>query len=247
MDAAERIAEHLHALNDTIAAIAKAAGRRADEIKLIAVSKTQDWPAVAAAIQAGQRRFGESTVQDALGKLAHCTDPAIEWHFVGHLQSNKAKAVLQHFAWLHSLDSVALAQRIARLAGQSAHRPPLQVLIEVNVTDDPRKHGISPARLLPFLEDLLETDMTGLQLRGLMTIGPQGGNEPALRHAFAQLRALREQCQMQFGLPGFSELSMGMSDDFAAAIKEGATFLRLGSAIFGERPLRDRAYSRADT
>lgn len=225
------IAQNLQRVQEAIARAAFQAGRNPHDIKLIAVSKGQAWPQIAAAAAAGQYRFGENVIQEALQKIPQCQDPAVEWHFIGHLQSNKAKHVSTHFAWLHSLDNIDLAHRLARTGGGKT----LNVLVQVNVSEDPHKHGVTEAQLLPLLENLLQTGLDNLQLRGLMTIGPQGAAEPALRTAFARLRKLLTLCRERFNLSDFNELSMGMSDDFTAAILEGATLVRIGSAIFGER------------
>ncbi len=226
------IALNLARVRQDIADAASRAGRDSTDITLIAVSKTQPPAAIAAALAAGQQAFGENTVQDALTKAP--LFPQAQWHFIGHLQSNKAKHIPGQFAWLHTLDSLALAQRLSRLMPPDS--TPLNVLIEVNVTQDPRKHGVLPDALLPLIETLLEAALRGLALRGLMTIGPYPASDVQVRAAFARLRALRDAACAQFALPDFTELSMGMSTDYVQAIHEGATMLRIGSAIFGSRP-----------
>lgn len=227
------IAVNLERVRERIAAAAVRAGRRAAEVKLIAVSKTHPLEAIAAAVRAGHAVFGESTAQEALAKIPALHARALEWHFVGHLQSNKARHVPGHFQWLHSLDSVKLAERLARLAQeQHAH---LNVLIEVNVSGEPSKHGVAPAELPALLEALLRAELAGLSLHGLMTVGPHPATAPAQHQAFASLRALRDDCARRYALPAFTELSMGMSADFEAAIAEGSTMVRIGTAIFGER------------
>lgn len=220
-------------MRERIAAAAEHAGRRADDIKLIAVSKNHSVEAIAAAIVAGQRLFGESTAQEALKKIPLVQQPDVEWHFIGHLQSNKAKFIPGHFQWLHSLDSVKLAERLTRIAPESVS---LNVLIELNITHDPAKHGVAPGDLFPLLDRLLQDDdLAPLDLRGLTTIAPHGASSPEIRAVFAMLRRLREECAIRYALPRFTELSMGMSDDFEDAIKEGATYIRVGTAIFGQR------------
>ena len=214
-----------------IAAAARATGRKPEEIRLIAVSKTHPPEAIAAAIAAGQVDFGENTVQEALTKI-----PLYEsatWHMIGHLQSNKAKFIPGNFAWVHSLDNLKLAQRLSRLAQEKGVA--LDALFEVNVTRDPAKHGLPPEELAPLLDTLLKEGHPGLRLRGLMTLGPYPATETNSRACFAQLRELREDCRKRFELKDFTELSMGMSGDYAAAIKEGSTMVRIGTAIFGER------------
>lgn len=226
------IALNLARVRRDIADAASHAGRNPADITLIAVSKTQPATAVGAALAAGQQAFGENTIQDALTKVP--LFPHAQWHFIGHLQSNKAKHIPGQFAWLHTLDSLPLAQRLARLTPPGV--APLNVLIEVNVTQDPRKHGVSPDALFPLLEALVAADLPNLALRGLMTIGPHPASEAQVRAAFARLRELRDAAAGRFALPAFTELSMGMSTDYLHAIQEGATMLRIGSAIFGSRP-----------
>lgn len=227
------IAANLAHVRQAIVDAAVASGRRADEVRLIAVSKTHPAEAIAAAIAAGQRVFGENTAQEALPKIARFPDEPLEWHFIGHLQSNKAKLVPGHFGWLHSLDSLKLAERLARFARE--RDAIVNALIEVNITRDPAKHGVAPEALAPLLDQLLRADLTGLRLRGLMTIGPYPAGMPEQRAAFAAVRELRDVCRNRFALAEFTELSMGMSGDYPSAIAEGATLVRVGSAIFGER------------
>ena len=214
-----------------IAAAARAAGRKPEEIRLIAVSKTHPPEAIATAIAAGQMDFGENTVQEALTKIPLYASAT--WHMIGHLQSNKAKFVPGNFAWVHSVDSLRLAQRLSRLAQEKGIV--LDTLFEVNVTRDPAKHGLPPEELAPLLDTLLKEGHPGLRLRGLMTLGPYPATETNSRACFAQLRELREDCRKRFELKDFTELSMGMSGDYAAAIQEGSTMVRIGTAIFGER------------
>jgi PLP dependent protein len=227
------ISENLQRLRTAIARAAERAGRRAGEVQLIAVSKTQPLEAVAAAIAAGQRLFGENAVQEALLKIQAFPELGLEWHFIGHLQSNKAKSVPGSFSWLHSLDSLKLASRLSRLAQDK--QATVKALIEVNMTRDPGKHGIAPEQLAPLLDQLLAEDLHGIRLRGLMTLGPHPATSDELRATFAGLRQLRDDCAQRFALPDFTELSMGMSGDFVEAILEGSTFVRLGTAVFGHR------------
>jgi pyridoxal phosphate enzyme (YggS family) len=231
------ISENLQRLRATIARTAERAGRRAGDVQLVAVSKTQPLEAVAAAVAAGQRVFGENAVQEALAKIRAFPAPGLEWHFVGHLQSNKAKFIPGNFAWLHSLDSLKLASRLSRLAQD--RQTGINALIEVNVTRDPGKHGIAPEQLVPLLDQLLRENLGGIHLRGLMALGPHPATSDELRVSFAALRHLRDDCAQRFALPGFTELSMGMSGDFVEAIQEGATFVRLGTAVFGHRIYAD--------
>jgi len=227
------IAANLEHLRATLAGAAHRAGRRPEDVKLIAVSKTQPAEAVAAAIAAGQRVFGENTVQDALTKIPQFAGQGLEWHFIGHLQSNKARFIPGNFAWVHSLASLKLAQRLAALAQEQ--NTIIHTLIEVNITHDPAKHGIAPEETAPLLEQLLKANLGGIQLRGLMAIGPHPATESGQRASFAALRKLRDDCAQRFAVPGFTELSMGMSGDFIEAILEGSTMVRVGTALFGER------------
>ena len=227
------IAANLQQIHADIAEAANRAGRRPEAVQLIAVSKNQPVQAVAAAVAAGQRAFGENTAQDAMTKLPGFANQGLEWHFIGHLQSNKAKLVPGNFRWVHSLDSLGLAQRLARFARE--RNATMNALIEVNVSRDPARHGVLAENLMPLLDQLLKENLTGLDLRGLMTIGPHPANETQRRAAFATLRQLRDSCRDRQALPRFTELSMGMSGDFKEAIAEGSTLLRIGTAIFGQR------------
>lgn len=227
------IANNLARVRETIDVATVKAGRALHEVRLVAVSKNHSIRAIAAAVAAGQRLFGENTTQEALPKIAALANREIEWHFIGHLQSNKAKLVPGQFRCLHSLDSLRLAQRLARFAAE--REATLDVLIEVNVTRDPAKHGVAPEAVAPLLESLLRESLPALRLRGLMTIGPYPADELTLRKSFAVVRRLREDCAARLALVNFNELSMGMSSDYAEAIAEGSTLLRIGTAIFGER------------
>lgn len=227
------IASNLHRLRDALASAARESGRQPEDIRLIAVSKTHSVSAIASAVAAGQRLFGESTTQEALTKIPHFADQGLEWHFIGHLQSNKAKFLPGNFSWLHSLDSVKLAQRIGRFAEERGTT--INTLVEVNVTGDPNKHGILPTDVCALLDTLQRDRPAGILLRGLMTIGPYPASESDIRHVYASLRELRETCAQRSGLTDFTELSMGMSSDYLLAIKEGATMVRVGTSIFGER------------
>jgi pyridoxal phosphate enzyme (YggS family) len=235
-DRAEIVARNLQRLRQTIADTAHAAGRNPEDVRLIAVSKTQPLAAIEAALAAGQQDFGENTVQEALEKIPHFEHRPVTWHFIGHLQSNKARFIPGNFSWLHSLDSAKLAGRLARLADERG--VVIDTLIEVNITRDPRKHGVAPDALFPLLDQLAKESLPGVALRGLMAMGPQAAAEKEIRAAFASVRRLRDDAAQRLALPRFTELSMGMSGDYAAAIKEGSTMVRIGTAIFGERNYR---------
>lgn len=227
------VAAQLRAVRDRIVAAAVSAGRAPSEVRLIAVSKTHPVDRIEAAISAGQRAFGENTVQEALTKIPALGGRDLEWHFIGRLQSNKAKFLPGNFHWWHSLDSTALARRVSRFAAERQAR--VETLVEVNVSGDPRKHGVAPDALPALLDGLLREPLPGLRLRGLMALAPYPAGETDARAAFARLRGLRDAAQQRFGLTDFTELSMGMSGDYVEAIREGATMVRVGTAIFGER------------
>ncbi|MFZ3300785.1 MAG: YggS family pyridoxal phosphate-dependent enzyme [Ralstonia pickettii] len=224
-----RIALNLQAAHAAIVEAAQRAGRNPNEIKLLAVSKTFPAHAIRDAFAVGQRDFGESYVQEALPKLAELHDLPIVWHYIGPLQSNKTRAVATHFAWVHSLDRVSIAQRLS--AQRPDNLPPLQVCLQVNVSNESSKSGAAMAEVLALATAVLA--LPNLQLRGLMAI-PAPTDDPAeQRAAFAQVAQL----QHQLNQAGFAldTLSMGMSHDFPAAIAEGATIVRIGTAIFGAR------------
>jgi pyridoxal phosphate enzyme (YggS family) len=225
-------AEQLAAVRERIAAAARKAGRMPDAVRLIAVSKTRPVQDIAALAELGQRDFGENQMQEALEKIERLQGRGLEWHFIGHLQSNKTRFVPGHFSWLHSLDSERLAERIS--AALPAAAPALRLLVQVNVFRDPAKHGVASEDLFALLDAILTRDLPGIRLCGLMTIGRLAMAEADARRGFACARQLLEQCRERFG-EGFSELSMGMSGDYELAIEEGATMVRVGSALFGSR------------
>jgi pyridoxal phosphate enzyme (YggS family) len=217
------IAANLQAVRARIAAACIGAGRAADSVQLLAVSKT--WPAasVREAVAAGQRAFGENYVQEAVTKAAELGDAGLEWHFIGPLQGNKTRLVAENFAWVHSVERLKIAERLA------AQRPPklpaLQVCLQVNIS------GCSPHEL-PDLARAVAV-LPGLRLRGLMAIPEPGDDVRLQRSRFALLRELRDRLATE-GL-ALDTLSMGMSHDLEAAILEGATIVRIGTAIFGQR------------
>ena len=220
---------NLQAVKARMAAAAKAAGRNPDGIALLAVSKTFPPEAIRQAAEAGQRRFGESYVQEALRKFEALADLDLEWHFIGPLQSNKTRAVAEHFAWVHSVDRLKAAQRLS--AARGPQRVPLQVCIQVNVSGEQSKSGVAPDQLGELAKAV--AGLPNLRLRGLMAI-PEPTDDVALqRRRFSELRQLKDSLCAQ-GLD-LDTLSMGMSGDLEAAIAEGATVVRVGTAIFGER------------
>ncbi len=225
------LCEHYARILARVEASARASGRTADAVRLVAVSKYHGPEAVARLAACGQRRFGESRAQEGAAKIAALPDTGLEWHFLGPLQRNKARLIAGRFQWLHSLESLSAAEALSRHLAASGSE--LRVLIEVNVTADPRKHGLAPEHLPAFLEAYCARSWPGLRLSGLMTIAPHGGPEAVVRRAFARLRYLAAESRQAFGLAGFDELSMGMSDDYEWAIAEGATIVRIGRALFG--------------
>lgn len=236
------IQANLLTVRERIRRAAVSAGRNPDEIRLIAVSKSVCSADIIRAIDAGQHIFGESTVQDAVSKLSLMQNPANEWHFIGHLQTNKVRHIPGNFAWLHTLDSLKLARRISSHA--EARGVVVNTLLQINIADDPDKFGMQPASVFPFMDQLLEASLDGIRLRGLMTIGRREASVADCRRTFSQLRELREACAMRFGDGLLRELSMGMSGDFEIAVTEGSTMVRVGSAIFGERPVRREWHDR---
>ena len=223
------ISANLQAVRARIAAAAELAGRAVEDIRLLAVSKTFPPERLREAAEAGQRAFGENYVQEGLAKIGALGDLGLEWHFIGPLQSNKTRPVAEHFAWVHGIDRLKIAERLAEARG--AERPALQVCIQVNVSGEASKSGVSPGDTAALAHGLAA--LPNLRLRGLMAI-PEPTDDMALaRQRFAALRALRDALNRE-GL-ALDTLSMGMSHDLEAAILEGATIVRVGSAIFGER------------
>src|SRR5881275_2172700 len=208
---------------------ARKAGSSPDEIELVAISKTHDAEKVHAVYEAGQVLFGESRVQEARAKIPELPS-AIRWHFVGHLQKNKIRHALPLFEMIHSVDSLALAQEMNRIAEEEGMRP--RVLLEINVAGEGRKFGFAPDKLREQMEALLA--LPRLSVLGLMTIPPLGEEPEASRKYFVQLRELRDRLQTEFRVD-LAQLSMGMTQDYAVAVEEGATLVRVGTAIFGER------------
>ena len=224
------IAEKIAALRAEIAASALRAGRGAGAVRLVAVSKTHPASAVVAAAAAGQRLFGESRVQEARDKIPACP-PGLEWHFIGHLQKNKVRQALPLFSFFHSIDSAPLARALDRVAGETGGAP--EGLLEVNISGEETKHGFTPAALRAEFAALAA--LPNLRLRGLMTMAPYSANPEDARPIFRALRELRDELQSAHGRP-LPELSMGMSGDFGPAVEEGSTLVRVGAAIFGDRP-----------
>ena len=226
----DTIEKRLQAVKFRIARACAAAGRDPRDIVLVAVSKTFPTDAVRAAHAAGQRDFGENHAQDAVAKIDALADLDVVWHFIGPIQSNKTRTIAAHFAWVHSIDRLTIAERLA--AQRPGQLPPLQACIQVNVSGEATKSGVAPAEA-PALARAVAA-LPRLQLRGLMAI-PEPTDDPALqRRRFESLRDLRDRLAAD-GL-ALDTLSMGMSDDLESAIAAGATMVRVGTAIFGARP-----------
>ncbi len=215
--AAERVA----AVRNRIALAAERSGRAPDAVTLIAVSKT--WPAAAVrdVLAAGVADFGENRVQEGVAKAEELDGEAIRWHLIGHLQTNKARAALGTFAILHAVDSERLLRAIAAAASA-----PVRIMIEVNVAEEPSKFGVAPGEVASLLK--VAAGLPRIDVRGLMTVAPHVDDAELVRPVFRGLRELAE-------ANGLRELSMGMTNDYEVAIEEGATFVRVGRAIFGER------------
>ncbi len=201
-------------------------------ITVVAVSKAQPPEAIRAAFDAGCRDFGESYVQEALAKMEALADLSAAWHFVGRLQTNKARDVAERFQWVHGVDRARVAAALSR--ARPASMPPLEVCIQVNISEEPTKGGVAPGEALALARAV--RDLPGLRLRGLMGIARLVGDRAAQRSQFGLLARTRREIGAA-GIP-LDTLSMGMSDDLESAIAEGATMLRIGTAIFGPRPAR---------
>ena len=231
-----RIADRLSRLQERIASAARRAGRSPSDVELIAVSKRQPVERIAAAVRAGVRDLGENRVQEAGNKraavLAAIGDAARpRWHLVGSLQRNKAALAVELFDSIQSVDRESLAITLARHAGEAGRR--LRVLLQVNLSREPQKGGVAPERAAALLAACRESE--ALEVVGLMAIPAAARAPEASRAAFAQLRALRDTLQGEPGGESLRALSMGMSGDFEVAIEEGATSIRVGTALFGER------------
>jgi len=223
------IASNLQAVRQRIETAAASSGRDPAGIRLLAVSKT--WPAecLLEAIAAGQTVFGENYVQEAVEKIAALRPARLEWHFIGPLQSNKTRLVAENFDWVHTIDRLKIAERLA--AQRPSALPELQVCVQVNISGEASKHGCTPAETADLCRQLAR--LPGLKLRGLMAIPAASDNITEQRRQCARLHGLFERLRAD-GLP-VDTLSMGMSHDLEAAIAEGATLVRIGTAIFGER------------
>ena len=221
---------NLNNIQERIAAAAARSSRAAESVTLLAVTKSQPPEVVEAAARLGLALFGENKVQEAKGKIPLCPG-RLRWHMIGHLQSNKCRDAVELFEMIQSVDSLHLAEEINKRAEQASKTLP--ILLEVNIVGEASKFGYKPEQLLAELERL--NALPRLELHGLMTIPPWSPLPETVRPVFRKLRELKEQCEQKLGAP-LPQLSMGMSGDFEVAIEEGATMVRIGTALFGERP-----------
>ncbi len=234
----QNLPERIRTVQGRVVRAATEAGRSAQSITLLAIGKAQPPEWLAAAADCGLEHFGESYLQEALGKIAALRGRGLTWHFVGRVQANKTRPVAESFAWVHALDRIKVAERLA--AQRPFHAPALNVCLQVNLSGEATKGGVTPAEL-PSLAAAAAA-LPRLKVRGLMCIPPEESDPARQRAWFATLRSLRD--ELNAG-PSFSDaerrldtLSMGMSGDFEAAILEGATIVRLGTALFGPRPVQ---------
>jgi pyridoxal phosphate enzyme (YggS family) len=223
------ILSNLQATRQAIEQAAKTARRNVTEVRLLAVSKTFPAAAVREAYVGGQIAFGENYLQEALDKIGALRDLPLEWHFIGPIQSNKTRPIAENFAWVHGVDRLKIAERLSEQ--RPPHLPPLNICLQVNVSGEDSKIGVAPTDVLELAQAV--RPLPRLKLRGLMTIPSPVTDEIEQREPFAQMRVLLEQLNSQ-GM-ALDTLSMGMSHDFPAAILEGATIVRIGTAIFGSR------------
>ncbi|MEC7217925.1 MAG: YggS family pyridoxal phosphate-dependent enzyme, partial [SAR324 cluster bacterium] len=219
-------------LSTELAELATQAGRSPEEIKLIAVSKTHPSELIAEAFQAGQVRFGENRVQEASEKIEKLQNLGIEWHLIGHLQKNKARFCPGRFDWIHSVDSQELLELLEKQCALQSQ--PIQILLQANLSQEDSKSGVSDYDNLCRLLEKTQ-GCQWLRCRGLMTMAAATDDANKIRKTFSQLRTWLEKLRNEFTLTTFTELSMGMSSDYRIAIAEGATMVRLGTALFGER------------
>lgn len=223
------ILSNLQATREAIVQAAKAAQRDAAEVRLLAVSKTFPAVAVREAYLAGQTAFGENYLQEALDKIQALSDLPLEWHFIGPIQSNKTRPIAENFAWVHSVDRLKLAERLS--AQRPVHLPDLNICVQVNVSGEDTKSGVAPEEVEQLAREVAR--LPRLKLRGLMTIPSPEPDAERQRRPFKQMQDLLTQLNSR-GM-NLDTLSMGMSHDFPAAIREGATIVRIGTAIFGAR------------
>jgi len=223
------ILSNLQATREAVAKATIEAHRAVGDVHLLAVSKTFPAEAVREAFQGGQRAFGENYLQEALDKMVLLNDLPLEWHFIGPIQSNKTRPIAEHFAWVHGVDRLKVAQRLSEQ--RPANMPPLNICLQVNVSGEESKSGVAMSEAAQLAQEI--SRLPRLKLRGLMSIPAPASGETEQRVAFAKMRVLLQELNQQGS--SLDTLSMGMSHDFPAAIKEGATIVRIGTAIFGTR------------
>jgi len=229
------ITENLHRVREQIATAAAKSGRLVGDVELVAITKTHPAEKVRETVEAGQTLFGESRVQEARAKIPELSSN-LRWHFVGHLQKNKVRQALPLFEMIHSVDSLAVAQDINRIAEEEGLYP--RVLLEVNVAGEGSKFGFAPDALRQQMEALL--GLRRVSIEGLMCIPPLALESEDSRKFFVQVRELRDSLEKEFNMK-LTQLSMGMTQDFPIGIEEGATLVRVGTAIFGERSKKQKA------
>lgn len=229
------LAANWQALQQRIAAACARAGRDPASVAVLAVTKGQPPDRVAAAAALGLRLFGENRVQEAKAKIPLCPSH-LDWHMIGHLQTNKCRDAVQLFQMVHSVDSLRLARELNKWAEKAGRTVP--ILLEANIAGESSKFGYAPEQLLAELKEL--NALPRLEIHGLMTLAPWTPDPEKVRPIFRQLRELKQRCEAALGVP-LQHLSMGMTNDFEVAIEEGATIVRLGTALFGPRPAAVRA------
>lgn len=226
---ATALIERFHSVQNRIHQACLNAKRPPESVRLLAVSKTKPIEDIVTLAENGQTCFGENYVQESLLKIAQC--PGLEWHFIGPIQSNKTKPIAEHFDWVHSVDRLKIAQRLSRQRPENL--APLNILLEVNISEEPSKAGFTPEEVVAVAQQI--ADLPNLTLRGLMAIPQKAEDFEAQRVPFALMRGLLQALQKQDPNAPLDTLSMGMSADLEAAIMEGATIVRIGTDIFGAR------------
>lgn len=228
------ISSNLRQIKADIETICRKVGRPPDTVKLLAVSKTRSGDELKTAMAAGHGDFGENYLQEALDKVRDLDGPI--WHFIGAIQSNKTRDIAANFDWVHSVGSSKVARRLSeqRLSNpETAKKMPIQVLLQINLSGEDSKSGMTPTEASHTVDVVRQYE--GIELRGLMTIPEASEDHALLRNRFSTLRDLKDELANRYDLPNFNELSMGMTQDYPIAIEEGATWIRIGTAIFGPR------------
>ena len=232
-DRQQLIAQNLERINESIRKAADRSERLADEINLVVVTKTWSIEIISLAASLGIREFGENRIQDAIPKIGPLNREFadLNWHMIGHLQSNKARLAIEHFNWVQSVDSLKIAHKLSKYSVEI--NKPVDILLEVNISGEASKYGINPDEANIFSREM--RSLPGLKLRGLMTIGPMTTDLMKIRKSFQRLKEIYDNIRSENPDNDIDTLSMGMSDDYEIAIEEGATMIRLGRAVFGPR------------